>query len=594
MPPMLPLGKKAFRALIVGLPMIGACHGDAPRPALPAVAPADAGSGGQGSADAAARPKRGPVVVALVVDQLAAWIAEERFPVLPESGGFARLRREGTWAMDLRYAHAVTDTAPGHAALFTGAVPRKTGIWANERVDVDLRARISILRDPATKLVTARGVADAWGSSLAALRVDTVADALKAARPDAYVAALSIKDRGALFGAGRKPDVAVWYDNTAGFVTSTAFATKLPEWAAKETRAIASAPAWTLLDEGFVRAHAKTPDDQPGEGDVAGLGVTFPHPAPSASKRPGLAFRYGPWGDAALLRMARAALDDALAPGAKAERPILLAVSLSTHDQVAHVFGPDSWEEWDELLRLDAELGRFFADLDARLGPDGWSAVLSADHGTTTMPEAAAIARPWCDGDAGVDRLERACGKVGRILQDELAVELRAVAERSAGRGDWVLGVADPYVYFTPDERALAPAKRAALERAVVRAIEAKPEVAKVFTVTADCEERGEDVAAAVCRSTLPEIAGALYVVLKPGSFFDPLHANGKGTSHGSPYPFDRSVPLLVRAPGRAAAGAVVREVAPFASYARTVSGLLGVGAPAAADVGRDFGVQIR
>jgi hypothetical protein len=403
---------------------------------------------------------------------------------------------------------------------------------------------------------------------------------------------MSLKDRGALFGAGRKPNVVVWYDNSAGFVTSTAFATAVPEWATRETRAIANAPTWTMLDEGFVRAHARTPDDQPGEGDVAGLGTTFPHPAAKLMKNPGLAFRYTPWGDAALLRMARAALDDA---GTRRDRPILLAVSLSTHDQIAHVFGPDSFEEWDELLRLDGELARFFTDLDARFGVDGWSVVLSSDHGTTTMPEAAALARPWCGADGGRDRLERSCGKVGRILQDELATELRAVASKAAGAGDWVMGVADPYVYFTPDERALPVAKRSALERAVVRAIESKPEVASVIAVSPDCADSGgDDLASLVCRSMVPRTAGALYVVLRPGSFFDPLHANGKGTSHGSPYLFDRSVPLLVRAPGRVSAASVDRTPTSFASYSRTVSGLLGIKAPAAAEDGRDFSDQVR
>src|SRR5437588_5735485 len=59
-------------------------------------------------------PPRGPVVVTLVVDQLAAWIVDERIGELPTSGGFARLVREGTRVREVRYAHAATDTAPGH------------------------------------------------------------------------------------------------------------------------------------------------------------------------------------------------------------------------------------------------------------------------------------------------------------------------------------------------------------------------------------------------------------------------------------------------------------------------------------------------
>src|SRR5947199_298361 len=77
----------------------------------------------------AERPPR--VVVTLVVDQLAAWIAAQRWPLLPPEGGFARLRREGTYAKEMRYAHAATDTAPGHAALYTGNTPRGSGIFGN-------------------------------------------------------------------------------------------------------------------------------------------------------------------------------------------------------------------------------------------------------------------------------------------------------------------------------------------------------------------------------------------------------------------------------------------------------------------------------
>ncbi len=39
---------------------------------------------------------------------------------------------------------------------------------------------------------------------------------------------------------------------------------------------------------------------------------------------------------------------------------------MSANDYVSHVFGPDSWESWDELYRLDAALGRFFGASDFR------------------------------------------------------------------------------------------------------------------------------------------------------------------------------------------------------------------------------------
>ena len=86
------------------------------------------------------------VLITIVVDQMASWMADERWATLPADGGFARLRREGLTVRQLRYEHAVTDTAPGYAALYTGAVPRDSGIFANETLGPDGNRR-SILLD---------------------------------------------------------------------------------------------------------------------------------------------------------------------------------------------------------------------------------------------------------------------------------------------------------------------------------------------------------------------------------------------------------------------------------------------------------------
>jgi hypothetical protein len=75
----------------------------------------------------------------------------------------------------------------------------------------------------------------------------------------------------------------------------------------------------------------------------------------------------------------------------------------------------------------------------------------------------------------------------------------------------------------------------------------------------------------------VPDRAGDLYVLVKPGSFFDPDVVPGKGTSHGSPYLFDRAVPLLVRAPFHARAGDVIDAPVSFRAFTRTLATLLGV-----------------
>ncbi len=370
-------------------------------------------------------------------------------------------------------------------------------------------------------------------------------------------------------------------------MTSTAVAHALPRWAgASLGQALrdAEASTWTALDAAWIAAHAATPDAQSGEGDIPGFGTAFPHRMAAASP-PSYAFRTSPFSDDVLLGLALAALDAERA----GEHPTLLAVSLSANDFIGHTFGPDSWEAWDELARLDGALARFFRGLDARFGPDGYAVVLTGDHGTTAMPE---VGRHRYCNASPPDPWLRACGAAYRVLPRELGQALRARARDALGAGDWVAGVSDPYVDLTPAARALDPPRRAVLDAALREAILAYPGVAALYdlrAVPASCPPlTDESTDAMVCRSVPPVGTAGLgdyYVVLAPGSFFDPTVVIGKGTSHGSPYFYDRTVPLLARAPRRIAAGAVV-QTAMFTAFIDTAAALLGVDPPCGAGGG--------
>jgi arylsulfatase A-like enzyme len=64
-----------------------------------------------------------------------------------------------------------------------------------------------------------------------------------------------------------------------------------------------------------------------------------------------------------------------------------LGVALSQTDQIGHEWGPGSHEQLDNLLRLDAELGRLFAYLDEAVGSGSWVLAFSSDHGVLEIPE---------------------------------------------------------------------------------------------------------------------------------------------------------------------------------------------------------------
>jgi len=557
-----------------------------------------------------------PVLVTIVVDQLAAWMADERWPALPADGGFARLRREGLYVRELRFGHAATDTAPGHSALFTGAVPHTSGIVANEVILSDGAPPVSVLADPASRvLVPAPAAGDKSSSSLARLRVPTLADRLREAHPGAVVVSLSLKDRGALFGAGRRPTAAIWFDpELASFVTSTAIASEFPAWAARagDGAAVRAAMArpWDVADRAWVAAHAETADDAPGEGDYLGLGKTFPHAAASAK-----ALRATPMGDELLFALADAAATE-MAPrvhAAGAAQPFLLAVSLSSHDYVAHVFGPHSWEAWDELARLDRGLARFLARLDELFGADGYAVMLTADHGSNALPELATTApSPWCraepastrgeaTGPSRPDHWERTCGPRHRLVAAELVPALEAQLdavmkspERGGGAsGPWVSGMSDPLLYLSARAHALPPDGRRKVLRATADFLQARFGIARVLDLRATparCPPLADESwRALVCRSSQADGPGDFYFLVRPGTFADPRLAVGAGSSHGSPYLYDRAVPLLVRAPGRVSPGQVRARPVAYTTFARTAASLLGIAPPAAAAAGEDL-----
>ncbi len=509
-----------------------------------------------------------PVVVTIVVDQFAAWVASERLETLPASGGFARLRREGTYVRAIRYAHAATETACGHAALFTGAPPARTGVLSNEA----LRGGrvVSTMMDDETRLVSTRGVSARAGASPRVLRVEGVADVFRKQYPDALVLGLSLKDRGAILPVGRSPKVAVWFDpETAELVTSTYYGETLPAWAVDVSRTIPErlADPWTPLDPAWLAKHVLTPDDQMGEEPSM---RAFPHDLIRQAPL-GAALRMSPQSDIMLVDLALAALDAERQEG----QPTLLSLSLSANDIIGHAFGPDAWEAWDELLRLDGTLARLFDGLDKRFGADGWAVALSADHGVEPIPEVQPM-RPECKS-ASADRWNRPCRDLKRMSRTEITQELAKTAEKILGPGHWLHGFVGAFVALTPEGRAA----RDQLVPALLATLKAHPGVAGAYDVKglpATCPAGG-GLEALVCNAYPPDSEGDIMVVLAAGSGF----GDGSGATHGMPYTYDLTVPFLVRAPKAVSAGRVIDEELPFSTFTHTVAKLLNVPAPATA-----------
>lgn len=478
---------------------------------------------------------RTKLVVLIVIDQLPTYAFERDRHLF--RGGLARLLEHGAYAT-LEIPFANTFTAPGHATIATGVLPREHGIVGNDWYRRDeKRARPAEL-DPASPPLTV-GPAQAGehfedGTSAIALRVDGIADHLHG---HGKSVAIGIKARSAVLLTGRHPDLAIWYEPGAGgMTTSSAYASDPPPWLVALAKAKPASRflvgTWQPLDAALLARETKIADDSPGEASEHNLGRAFPHRL-ALSDSPARALMQTPFADQLVMETAYAALDGM---DLGAETTDLLAINFSAHDFAGHAWGPDSWEELDVTLRLDAALGKLFSHLDERYGTGGYAVVLTSDHGATPLPERSPIKG------------------ARRIRPSEVE---RAVA--SAVGADKVDRLISQNLYLEPG---------ADLDAAVIAA-GAVPNIARAIRTDRACASH-EALDVLICNAIVPGRAGDIYVVPERGSM---VMDYPTGTHHDAPFEDNRFVPMLVMAPGvvPARATGTLLQVAP------TVERLLGL-----------------
>ncbi len=519
---------------------------------LAALVVACSGDGQRRSSTALEEPPQ--LLVAIVYDQVPAWAYARYRDLLSPEGAIHRMRSSGA-EHTVEYAHAGTHTAPGHAAIFTGAASAESGVSANN-VWTDARGLRPVVDDGVHQVF---GLEDAYASPTV-VRVDSVADALRAAHGDtARIVSLSIKGRGAVLTAGRDPDLALWYETRLGAITSsTYYADRLPDWV---TSWVEAHPIenyftdWEARDPKMLQS-LLGPDDGPGEGDYRGLGRTFPHNA-GASTAPERTFRATPQSTEYLLELARESVAE-LKLGAD-DVPDLLVLSISGTDYVGHVFGTESWEYLDNLIRVDEAVGRFLTELDRTTRV---ATLLTSDHGVARLPERAAPDHPT----------------PVRIYPDLLKQEINEALVGVFGAGDWVGYYEPPFLYLTA--AALADGRREEAIAAALSALQTQPGVHAAYDLptAAGWRDSPDPVRRAVAAGIPDPEVGAVFLVYQPGSIHDEGFERGKGTAHGTPWDYDRQIPALFAGPGVTRTAST--EPLEQSRVAATLCRLLGIAPP--------------
>ena len=461
-------------------------------------------------APASAPPR---LIVAISVDQFSADLFAQyrrRF-----TGGLARLQDGAVFPSGFQ-SHAATETCPGHATILTGARPSRSGIIANDWFDLSI-PRASKQVYCAEDETNPASTPERPVVSAAHLKVPTLGDRLKAANPAARNVAVSAKDRTVMMMGGHAIDAAFWWRG-GGFVTLDGQAVSTA--AQNANRAAAAVIARGAAGLALPRWCAALANVSAGRFAIE-----------RANERN---FTVSPRMDAAIADLALALVDEqALGRDAITD---VLSVGLSATDTIGHTLGPGSQEMCIQMAELDRTIGRLLAQLDAR--KLDYLVVLTADHG----------------GLDAVERLQqqaypRAVSGDSALAPAELAKAVTARTGIAAPSGPLIYGdglFGDRYISHT-----LPAGDRARVSAALVAILKAHPQVAAVFTAKELAEtplpsaspqdwslkdraraafdaQRSGDVVVLLDRAVMPIPAGSRLVA-----------------THGSPWDYDRRVPIL-------------------------------------------------
>ncbi|PSJ37759.1 alkaline phosphatase family protein [Allosphingosinicella deserti] len=462
------------------------------------------------------------LIVAISVDQFSADIFQQYRK--DYDGGLRRLSEDGVVFPAGYQGHAATETCPGHSTILTGSRPSRTGIIANNWFDLSAPREdknIYCSEDPRVP----GSNHDTYTVSSYHLRVPALGDHMKRVDPRSRVAVAAGKDRAAIMMGGYAPDQRWWWGGKAfvghggaepapvtavnrGIAKDLAApraARDLPRSCGSQSRAILAAGGATRpVGEGrFVRD----------AGDSRG-------------------FRASPDLDRVTLDLAAGLRRDMrLGEGDATD---LLIVGLSATDYVGHTYGTEGSEMCIQIHALDRALGEFFRTLDST-GID-YVVMLTADHGGHDLPE-----RNRQHGIGDAVRVDPALSatEMGKTLGRRLKLAGPVLF------GDGPFG--DIYV-----DRTLTAAQRGRVLADAVKTYRAHPQVEAVFTrdqvVAAPAPQGAPDhwsLLERVKASYFPGRSGDLVVLLKPRVTPIAKTEGGYVSTHGSPWDYDRKVPIL-------------------------------------------------
>lgn len=512
------------------------------------------------------------IKIIIIIDQCTYAALQEIAPYT--QGGIHELLENGVEYKNAHFPYARTSTGPGHATLNTGTLPKEHGIIANYWYDCNGK---KIACDNCTSehgaLLSPTGQYKK-GKSAQHAQVDGISDQLMLASKEdkkncAY--SLSLKSRAAIFTAGRLGK-AIFFDSKAGQFTSTkAYFDQLPAWVKefnekKKLNTITSIPwklCYPLKDPAYQMiinnySHSRLPT-------LINKKITHDFIKKDTHKDHHCFnfVTYSPQSNKLLLDLAEEFLKNCMKEN---HNKVLLWVSLSSLDKIGHLYGPQSLEYIDTLYHIDLYLKEFMDNVKKIIPEEKIFYALTADHGSTPMPE-------YLE--------EKKFTLARRILTPKLEKKMNKKIKKKYNIDNCILEMDNPSIFLDNSKlKKLSLKEKKCLlfdlkhflkKQQGIKNVWTHEELEKSFALPNDFTMYYKN-------QLFPGRTGSLIYQTYPYTYVsdDPL-----GTGHVSCYDYTTHVPLIFYKPGKSKRK-VHRQRISMARFAPTLAAELSISAPSA------------
>jgi predicted AlkP superfamily pyrophosphatase or phosphodiesterase len=470
------------------------------------------------------RPK---LVVGIVVDQMKTEYLY-RFSDDFSPNGFKRLMNNGYSFQNMHFNYMPTYTAPGHASIYTGAVPATHGIVGNEWFSRVLGKEL-YCTDDASVTTVGDGSKEEGAMSPKNMLTTTITDELRMATNfKGKVIGMSLKDRGAILPAGHFGNWAFWYSSTGSFISSSFYGQKLPSWVQKFNDEKHYMPyinkGWNLYKP-KATYNESLEDNNPYEGKLYNSAApVFPYDLKDMySKNDAGVIRATPFGNDLLAEFAMKAIE--AEELGKDNITDFLTVSFSSTDYVGHLLGPRSMELQDTYLRLDQTIADFLNYLDKTVGKDNYLLFLTADHA----------------GAENVNYLKDNKYNVKSVSPKSIRSNLKEFSTKTFGV-DLVLNYSNFNLFFNKEIIKSKGLELVKVKDAFKSYLMEQEYVKRVYTEEEILNSSGGDYFLNfIAKGYDVTQNGDLVILDKPGY----IEYQGTGTSHGTIYSYDTHVPAI-------------------------------------------------